>query len=168
MQWAAYVSCHGKRYSLQHFHGRRQTYRLPPTATRPRARDVTVGVKFGLHCFTRRAAANESAEPCAIYHANPEGRIFCETRHAMGEELPRIVATMLDRNCYLTDRRNHVLFSTVRTEAGEDYAVFFALRRASPKTGLDANLMVLSAHPRRGFRPGGKPDKFRHLLRALL
>jgi hypothetical protein len=82
--------------------------------------------------------------------------------------LPRIVEGILERNCFSTDRRNHVLFSSAQTSNGQEYAVFFVLRRAPPERDWDATLMVLSAHSRAGFRPGGKPTKFKDLLRATL
>ena len=143
------------------------TFQIEPTVLRPKGREVTVRVTFGMHCFTRDPREGEAVLPCQVYHRNKEGRLFCEERTHLGKDLPGIIASILDRNCFETDRKNHVLFSSAQIANGDEYAVFFTLRRASSDVVWDANMMVLSAHPRRGFRPGGKPKKFRHLLRAF-
>jgi hypothetical protein len=166
-KWSSYTDCSGVEHSLRHFHDATHTFTLPPTLKRPKAQKVVVRVTFGIHCFTRAPRADEQVEPCQIYHKNPEGRLFCAYRCAFGTELPKIIETILDRNCYETDRKNHVLFSSAQTADGQEYAVFFVLSRASG-ADCDVNMMVLSAHTRQRFRPSGKPDKFRHLLRVLV
>lgn len=163
-RWAQFVDCDGSRFDLSHFHDHVRAFRLAPTVARPKAREVVVRVSFSLHCFTRAAVSGEVVSECQIYHKNEQGRLFCPQRHGLGFELGRILDSILDKNCYLTDQKNRVLFSAVQSLAGDEYAVFFTLRRASKCTGADANMMVLSAHARAGFRPGGKPAKFRYLL----
>lgn len=167
MSWKPYIDAAGRPYDLAHLHPCVMTYRLPPTVMRP-ATDATVRVTYGMHCFTRGPSDGEVITPDRIYFKNPEGRVFCPDRWELTADLPRIINTILERNCFETDRRNHVLFSTAQTESGEEYAVFFALRRAGPDVEWDANLMVISAHRRDGFRKPGKPQKFRELLRQVL
>lgn len=163
-KWSPYTACDGQVHSLAHFHPRLHTYELQPTLSRPNPRQVQVRSSFSLHCFTRTPEAGEQVQPCQVYCRNPAGRVFSFERAELGRALPEIVASLPDRNCYATDRRNHVLFCPTQLPNGDEYAVFFALRKASPDTDWDANLMILSAHARRGFRPGGKPEKVRNLL----
>lgn len=167
-KWASYTDGDGKVYSLHHFHDQLHTYRLPPTVKRPKARDVVVRVTFGIHCFTRKAYADEVVNPHQIYCRNSEGRLFCATRWEWGKNLPEILDTLLDKKCFETDRRNHVLFSSAHTAGGDEYALFFVLRAASQSAEQDAKMMVLSAHSRKGFRPPGRPDSFRFLLARVV
>jgi hypothetical protein len=167
-KWSSHVDCDGVEHDVRHFHDSRHAYQLPPTVMRPRLQNVDVRVTFSMHCFTRDPREGEVVRPCQIYHKNKEGRLFCATRTELGRGLSNIIATILERNCFLTDRKNHVLFSSGRTENGDEYAVFFTLARASSNLDWDVNMTVLSAHPRQGFRPRGKPLKFRDLLRRLV
>lgn len=168
MKWTAYTNCDGTVFPMNQFHDSRHTFSLPPTIMRPKAIEVIVNVTYKLHCFTRDAEPGEEVKDCQIYHSNREGRLFCEKRHHLGKDLPRIMASILDRNCFVTNRANHVLFSSAQTSDGDEYAVFFVLSRAAAASPCQANVMVISAHRRQGFRPGGRPDKFRDLLRAIL
>lgn len=167
MEWSPYRDRSGSEFALNHLHPQLVTYRLPPTVLRP-SRDALVLVTYSLHCFTRSPKTGEVVAPEAVYHRNREGRLFCQTRWEYSQDLPRIVNTILERRCFRTDRRNHVLFSSAQTEAGQEYAVFFVLKAAAEGRDWDATMMVLSAHPREGFRPRGKPSKYRELLRAVL
>lgn len=167
-KWSAHIDCDGVTHDVRHFHDTQQAYSLPPTVMRPKGRDVVVRISFSLHCFTRDPEPEENVRPCQVYHKNKEGRLFCPKRSQLGRDLRRIIESILERNCFETDRKNHVLFSSAQTTNGDEYAVFFTLRRASKNLDWDVNMMVLSAHPRQGFRPGGKPDKFKDLLRRLV
>lgn len=167
-RWSRHTDCDGVEHDLRHFHDAQVTYELAPTVARPKGREVVVRVNFGMHCFTRAASDGEIVRPCQVYRRNKEGRLFCPDRTVLGKDLARIIATILERNCYETNRKNRVLFSSAQTTNGDEYAVFFTLRRASTHLAWDVNMTVLSAHPRRGFRPGGKPDKFKALLRKLV
>lgn len=167
MSWQAFVDAAGNRFDLRHLHPALVTYRLPPTIMRP-ALDVTVRVTYGMHCFTRGPKPGEVFPAENIYFNNKEGRCFCPDRWTLTSDLPHMVNSILERSCFETDRRNHVMFSTAQTTGGEEYAVFFALRGASPGRDWNATLLVISAHARDGFRKRGKPKKFRELLRATL
>ena len=167
MSWQTFTDASGTRYELRHLKPALMIYRLPATIMRP-ATDVVVRVTYGLHCFTRGAKDGEAISPEQVYFRNKEGRLFCPTRWELTSDLPRMINTILERSCFETDRRNHVMFSSAQTAQGEEYAVFFALRGASPDRGWNATLLVISAHPRDGFKKHGKPKKFRELLRALL
>lgn len=166
--WCPYIDCDGVRYELHHFHDCFHTYRLPPTTRRPKPRNVIVRVTFGIHCFTRTAKPGETVDPRQIYYRNHEGRIFCPIRWELGKSLPTMCGALLEKNCFQTDRRNHVFFSSAQTIGGDEYAVFFVLRKASQAVTHDVNMMVLSAHPRHGFRPPGQPTKFGYLLGKLV
>lgn len=164
--WNDFVDPAGNRFDLRHLRPTLVTFRLPPTIMRP-STDVVVRVTYGEHCFTRMPKPGEAFAAGDVY-SEREGRLFCPTRWAMSADLPRIVASILDRNCFETDRQNHVLFSRAQTTDGQEYAVFFVVRAAPAGRDWNATLMVLSAHSRAGFRPGGKPVKFRNVLRAAL
>ena len=167
-KWSPYIACDGQVHPLSQFHARIHPFTLPPTTSRPKARQVQVRASYSMHCFTRNPEPGETIRPCQIYCRNPSGRLFSPERAELGRSLPAIVAGLLERNCFATDRRNHVLFCPAQLENGDEYAIFFALRTASPAVEWDANLMILSAHARRGFRPGGKPEKFRNLLQRVI
>lgn len=127
---------------------------------------MRVQVIYGLHCFTRTPLPTEPITPDLIYHKNKEGRLFCETRWEHSMQLPTVISSLADRKCWLTDRRNHVMFSAIECDDSR-YAIFFVLSRASDGYEWDANLLIVSAHTRQGFKPTGKPNRFRDLLRKL-
>jgi hypothetical protein len=167
MLWKPYRTPSGTHYDLDHLHPQVVGFRLPATTRRP-SRDIQVRVTYGLHCFTRDPKPDEQFPPSAVYFRNREQRLFCADRWMWSLALPGIVRTIDQRNCYETNRRNHVLFSTATCDNGDEYAVFFAVRRAGSDVPQDLNMLLISAHARRGFRPGGKPDKVRDVMRATL
>lgn len=167
MTWQSFQDASGTRYDLHHLRPVLVTYHLRPTVMRP-ARNVVVRVTYGMHCFTRQPKLGEVVDPASIYFKNAEGRLFCSDRWALTAELPRMIETFLERNCWETDRRNHVMFSNARAADGSEYAVFFALRGASAGREWDATLLVISAHPRDRFKKRGKPLKGREILRSML
>lgn len=167
MTWQPFIDANGTRYELRHLAPALVTYQLPRTVMQ-RPRDVVVRVTYGMHCFTRDPKPEEEVNAGNVYFRNPEGRVFCVDRWTLTTDLPRIMDSFLERTCWETDRRNHVLFSSAQTADGKEYAVFFALRGASPGRDWDATLLVISAHARDGFKKRGKPQKGRELLRSML
>lgn len=166
IKWNAFVDPDGRAYDMAHLHPTVVNVPMPATITRP-ARMAVVNAFFGLHCFTRAPKDGEPAAPGMIYFKNAEGRLFCPIRWQHSQAIPGILASIADRKCWFTEKRNHVLFAAIEGDQ-ERYALFFVVSRAQVGAGWDANLNVISAHARPEFRPGGKPIKFRDILRTKL
>lgn len=166
MNWKAYRDSSGATYLLDHLHDSVIAFQLPMTTTRP-AQSVGILVTYSLHCFTRSPRDGEGYLLRDVYYRNPEGRLFCSDRWTLSLGLPDIIRSLPNRNCFKTDRKNHVLFSKGQTENGDEYAVFFVVRRKA-NAAQPLTINILSAHARTGFRPNTKPTKGRDIIRSML
>lgn len=151
MKWLSFIH-HGNRYHLSHLYPFDWHYTTRASGKRP-ACVYKFQVKFSMHCFTRGPMKDEEAPEEFWYEGPDERRIFCFERYALSFQLPAIIRSMGDRNCYHTPNGNFFTIElTTREGKRVEYEVYFNVSRSSRKGWL--NLYVESAYARtRGIQP---------------
>jgi hypothetical protein len=161
VEWSDY-KYGGQTYAMGHLHDVLIEYQLPPSITQP-ARQYKVKVSYKLHCFSRDPKLGETYTPRQVIYKNREGRLFCEERWKCSYQLPSIIGQIQQKDCYPTDRNNYVIMSVATADGPQDYAVFFKVT-AADSSEWDANLTVISAHPKPGYRPRERAKPFNAIL----
>jgi len=115
-------------------------------------------VIFSSHCFTRDRLSNEPHSPDLIYPDCPDGRIFELTRYGPSKELPGIVRSLGERQCWHTSKGNYFTIDLLES-SGEtnDYEVYFKVSRASRRGWL--NIQIQSAYVRDEQYQTSQPKK---------
>ena len=100
-----------------------------------------------MHCFTRGSLIDEKVSEGLWYEGPREKRVFCFDRYELSRQLPAIIRSLGDRNCYHTSHGNFFTVELI-TEEGKriEYEVYFDVIRAGRKGWL--NLIVNSAYER--------------------
>jgi hypothetical protein len=154
LRWTEF-SYQGKKYDLTHLHPRTVSYTRPEKGKDP-ARRYTVDVIFSFHCFTHECKSDETPDPALFLTDGYETRVFDFDRWELSNQLPGIIAGLMERKCFHAGRSNYLTVELMNNAIVTRYSVFFEVSRASRKGAL--NLYVQSAHVRE--IPAG--DKQRH------
>lgn len=89
IKWKPFVR-EGVSHTLDHLHPRRVEY--IQSATAPQVpRKYLVQLIFGLHCFTRSPAPDETVDLTLHYSDSRETRLFCPRRYRLSFLLPAIM-----------------------------------------------------------------------------
>jgi hypothetical protein len=124
IKWRPY-SLNGVVYDLTHLHPTTVKYTQDQ---KDGAREYTVDVAFGLHCFTRGAADGEIVDPKAQYADAKESRVFDKDRYELSKRLPDLVKALSTAKCYHTDRGNFFTVDIIREENKIlQYEVYFTI-----------------------------------------
>ncbi|OAS15936.1 hypothetical protein [Methylobacterium platani] len=110
-------------------------------------RDLTVYVRFSNHCFTCKF--DDSRHTVAdLIMDHRQRRAYDAERYDLSRRLPTIVDALPGSSVYLTATdRNYVYVATVTTENGQQYPVYFNLRRAPREHPAQLLMMIESAYP---------------------
>jgi hypothetical protein len=144
LRWTEF-SYQGKKYDLKHLHPRTLSYTRPAKGKDP-ARTYAVDVIFSFHCFTHEYKSEEAPDPALLLTDGHETRVFDFDRWELSNQLPSIIAGLMQRKCFHAGRSNYLTVELVNDTSVTRYSVFFEVSRASRKGAL--NLYVQSAHTR--------------------
>ena len=119
-------------------------------------KDVTVTWRFSCHCYSRTPRESEMFAEERIVWDHKRLRLFSIRRYEFSVRLPEIVRALPSKTVYKTQYHNMV---HVTLAEGEDYAVFFTLRR----NGDGVLAFIESAYPVdevKRIEKSGKPMRF--------
>lgn len=115
-------------------------------------------VTFSHHAFTRDIVPGD--DPARHFGPPHDIRCFCDDRHKLSAQLPALIKKACGGRAYFPSRayarqRN---FIVVEWEEGKPpYIVPFNLTKSNA-SGIDANMFILSAHPRPDLPPKSRLD----------
>lgn len=165
IKWKPFVR-DGVVHTLDHLHPRRVEY--VQSAIAPQVpRRYLVQLIFGLHCFTRSPAPDETVDPTLHYSDSRETRLFCPRRYQLSFLLPAIMEELSERRCFHTGKGNFFVIEIV-DEAGtaQAYEVYFLASRSGQRGLL--NLFIQSAYIRDKTHTNNRPTKKPIRLHAIL
>ncbi len=135
-------------YDLTHMHPFEWEYVAPAVPNKYPERAYNFHVVFSTHCFSRNPYVDENIDSGLYYSSPNEKRVFCFDRYEYSKDLPGIVRSFGERNCFHT---HHNSFFTIELigKDGEvlDYEVYFDVTRAKRK-GNWFHLHIKSAYVR--------------------
>ena len=107
---------------------------------------LVINVRFSNHCFTEAFVDGvHSAETIVMDHKTK--RAFSQVRYACSRSLPAALARLPSGKVHQTaEQRNYVYATTIESDHGELYEIYFTLKKAGGELG-DLNLFVESAYP---------------------
>ncbi|MGE7157545.1 hypothetical protein ACQKJ1_28010 [Methylorubrum rhodesianum] len=111
------------------------------------ARELSIDVRFSNHCFTCKFEDGRHAATHLIMdHKNR--RAYDPERHELSRQLPAIVEALPTASVYMTPTdRNYVYLGNVTTADGQQYPMYFNLRRAPAGHQQQLLMVVESAYP---------------------
>jgi hypothetical protein len=131
--------------------------------------DLWINVRFSMHCFT------EGFDPLrhdpslkVMDHKKP--RAFDPRRYNLSKNLPALIRALPTAKVHQTpEQRNYLYFCVLAELAGEEYLVFFSMKKAHKGQDHHLELFVESAYPARaGATPSRKrPNAIRFAILAL-
>ncbi|WP_279158789.1 MULTISPECIES: hypothetical protein [Gammaproteobacteria] len=134
-------------YSLRHLHPTYVVFKGASKGQRS-ALHIRVRVEYSHHCFSQDPSKLGSYDPGHVYTwaVRPDDpRVFCLRRWEASKALPGILASLVERNCYSTRRRNH--FAVKRHLSSGHYVIYFRVEK-KVTGGADLRLFVESAYHR--------------------
>ena len=141
-------------YDLTHLHPFEIEFKQQASKDKPE-KSYLFEVCFSLHCFTYKDLGGTDKR--LLYSDARESRVFCFERYELSKNLPKIVRTIFERNCYHTGHSNYFTVEFINQQ-GEtvEYQVYFSVSKSSQRKGL-LNLYIQSAYP--NTRGKGHKDK---------
>nr|VFJ69503.1 MAG: hypothetical protein BECKDK2373B_GA0170837_12463 [Candidatus Kentron sp. DK] len=158
MKWLPFTY-QSRDYDLSHLDSFHWYYTAKARGKRPE-HTYRFQVKFSMHCFTRDPLEGEKVSEELWYQGPDEKRMFCFDRYQLSRQLPEIIRSLGERNCYRTPHNNFFTIELTDREGNRvEYEIYFDVTRTSRKGWL--NLVVQSAYVRTENYASTQPEKLK-------
>lgn len=129
-----------------------------------RAAPITIEVKFSNHCYTEKWDEALHVGREVLLDGGGRPRAVCPVRLEQSRRLPELILRMLQAHVYQTPEANYVC---ITSPEGEEYRIYFNLKRSPAGAPAQLTLFVESAYsPRAGALPPQKMTKVRFVILA--
>ena len=127
------------------------------------ARTYNTQVIYSLHCFTR-GKKDEDSNKSLYYSDLRECRVFDFLRYELSKQLPEIIESLINRQCYHTGKGNFLVVEILNKNGDRyNYEIYFKLNR-SPKGILTLHIQSAYSKPIHESNPKKKKIGFHVIL----